>query len=589
MANSGVHRSVCTLLILLFATSASAAVDIDRVSSPVLYINAGDGFVGMYAGYQVINNSGADIDDLWVGAENFSGPFIGLGTGENGFVSLGPLANGQTSYAFIYLQAAAITTGETHDVTVYDGVPVALGGAGTQLAAAPTLPGGAGDGSGSQNGLGVQFSIDSGDTISANSNKVDTTVVGPNPPELGGIMTVTIIGSTGNVGAAAGSVFAGSPAVLADWPADSLQLVGSSIDMTGGNTLSVTDTLFLSGLASGDTDYTAVYTFMVSGPTAVPTSVVPVNYISSGAQIKHTGNITTSTFAPIQPIENYLTLAKSASPTTLAAGGGTSTYTVVMSSAGTIAAELRDLVDTLPAPASGSITYVAGTARLNGVLYPDSQLTINGQQLSWLGPFTIPAGGTTEFTYDVVYSGTPDAAYVNSAIAHIELTQIDSTTDTADDLPATATVNVGISDPCIPSQFGAGCTTDTDGDGTPDSVEGEFTDTDGDGTPDYQEPDNVDTDGDGVNDEADPANADPCIPSAFGSGCSTDTDGDGTPTVSRVNSPTRTVTAHPITRSRTTSTPTVTASTTRPTRRTPIPASRLLQHLDARATATVMV
>ena len=527
MANSGVHRCVCTLLLLLLGSAASAAVDIDRVSSPVLYINAGDGFVGMYAGYQVINNSGADIGDLWVGAENFSGPSISLGTGENGFVSLGPLADGQTSYAFIYLQAAAITTGETHNVTVYDGVPAALGGAGTQLTAAPMLSGGAGDGSGTQNGLAVQFSIDSGDTISANSNKVDLTVVGPNPPELGGAMTVTITGTTGQIGAAAGSVFAGSPAVLADWPADSLQLVGSSIDMTGGNTLSVTDTLFLSDLVSGDTDYTAIYTFVVSGPTAIPTSVVPVNYISSGAQIKHTGNITTTTFPPIQPIENYLTLTKSASPTTLSAGGGTSTYTVIMNSAGTIVANLRDLVDTLPTPAAGSITYVAETARLNGVLYPDSQLTINGQQLSWLGPFTIPAGGTTEFTYDVVYSSTPDDSYENSAVAHIELTQIDRTTDTADDLPATATVNVGISDPCIPSQFGTGCTTDTDNDGTPDSIEGETTDSDGDGIPDYQEPDNVDSDGDGVNDQDDPANTDPCLPSTIAPGCTADSDGDG--------------------------------------------------------------
>ena len=97
------------LLSLLFTVRALAAVDIDRVSSPVLYINDGEGFIGMYAGYQVVNNGGADIDDLWVGAENFSGPTITTGDGEDGFVSLGPLANGQTAYAFIYLQAPAAT------------------------------------------------------------------------------------------------------------------------------------------------------------------------------------------------------------------------------------------------------------------------------------------------------------------------------------------------------------------------------------------------------------------------------------------------------------------------------------------------
>jgi len=509
--------------------TASAAVDIDRVSSPVIYINAGDGFVGMHAGYQVINNSGADIDDLWVGTENFSGPSIGNGDNEDGLVSLGPLADGQTTYAFIYLKATAITTGETHNVTVYDGLPPALGGTGTQLAAAPTPPGGKGDGSGIQNGLAVQFSLDAGDTISANANKVDTTVVGPNPPELGGVMTITITGTTGTIGSAAGRIFAGAPAVLADWPSDSLQLVTTSIDMTGGNTLSVTDTLILSGLNSSNTDYVSAYTFVVTGPTATPTSVVPVNYISSGAQIKHTGNITTSTFPPIEPIENYLSVTKAANPVTLPTGGGNTTYTVTFNNAGTIAAELRDIVDTLPTPTVGTITYVSASANLDSVPYPDSQLTINGQELRWLGPFTVPAGGSTVFTYNVTYSGTPDDAYDNSAVSHVVLTQIDTTTDTTDDLPAVATVNVGISDPCIPSQFGEGCTIDTDADGTPDSVEGEFTDSDGDGIPDYQEPSNVDTDGDGVNDQADPANADPCIPSQFGTGCTTDTDADGTP------------------------------------------------------------
>ena len=515
------------LLSLLFTVRALAAVDIDRVSSPVLYINDGEGFIGMYAGYQVVNNGGADIDDLWVGAENFSGPTITTGDGEDGFVSLGPLANGQTAYAFIYLQAPAATTGETHDITVYDGVPSTLGGTGTQLTAAPTLPGGAGDGSGTQNGLAVQFSLDASGTVGANSNKVNSTVVGPNPPALGGVMTVTIAGITGNIGSAGGRIFAGSPAILANWPADSLQLVGSRIDMTGGNTLGVTDTLFLVGLNSSDTAYTSEYRFVVTGPTSTSTAVVPVNYISSGTLVKHTGQIDQTTFPPIRPVENHLTLSKSASPTTLLAAGGTSTYTVTMSNAGIVPASLRDIVDALPTPASGTITYVEGSARLDGVLYPDSQLTINGQQLAWLGPFDVPAAGSVVFTYDVAYSSTPASSYVNSAVAHIGLQQIDTTLDTSDDMPATATVNVGASDPCVPSQFGVGCTTDTDNDGTPDSVEGEFTDSDSDGTPDYLESSIVDSDGDGVNDQDDAGNNDPCVPSTIAPGCLADTDGDG--------------------------------------------------------------
>lgn len=80
-------------------------------------------------------------------------------------------------------------------------------------------------------------------------------------------------------------------------------------------------------------------------------------------------------------------------------------------------------------------------------------------------------------------------------------------------------------DPCTPTQFGIGCTTDTDADGDADSIEGETTDTDGDGVADYLEPSNGDADNDGTNDEADPANLDPCIPDNRAAAC--DTDGDG--------------------------------------------------------------
>ncbi|MDH3767553.1 MAG: hypothetical protein OES99_03770 [Gammaproteobacteria bacterium] len=146
-----------TIFTLLAAEASLAAVDVDRVSSPVIYVDTGEGFEGMYAGYEIANNSGADIDDLWVGTENFSGTIISNGDNENGYVSLGALANGQIAYAFIYLKATGITTGETHDVAVYDGVPAALGGSGTQLTAAPTAPGGAGDGSGVQWSRGSVF------------------------------------------------------------------------------------------------------------------------------------------------------------------------------------------------------------------------------------------------------------------------------------------------------------------------------------------------------------------------------------------------------------------------------------------------
>lgn len=84
-----------------------------------------------------------------------------------------------------------------------------------------------------------------------------------------------------------------------------------------------------------------------------------------------------------------------------------------------------------------------------------------------------------------------------------------------------------ILDPCVPSQFANGCSTDTDADGKTDASEGELADTDTDGLADYLESSLTDTDSDGVADELDPDNNDPCIPSQFVAACGMDSDGDG--------------------------------------------------------------
>jgi hypothetical protein len=81
-----------------------------------------------------------------------------------------------------------------------------------------------------------------------------------------------------------------------------------------------------------------------------------------------------------------------------------------------------------------------------------------------------------------------------------------------------AMVNFSAED-CFPDDFAPNCTVDTDGDGTPDSVEGASTDSDGDGNLDYLESSITDADGDGTPDQVDSNDADACIPSATGIGC----------------------------------------------------------------------
>ncbi|MEK7285957.1 MAG: right-handed parallel beta-helix repeat-containing protein [Nitrospirota bacterium] len=136
------------------------------------------------------------------------------------------------------------------------------------------------------------------------------------------------------------------------------------------------------------------------------------------------------------PATNTLTLAKSANPTSVPAGSNT-TYTLTVSNSGSAAVTLDDLIDTLPSGASyvtGSSVYTCAspcTSNANPI--------ISGQTLTYNGPFTVPASGTFVLTFQAAMPGSV-GTHVNSAVGHIQNTQIDTTTTTSDNAPATASV-----------------------------------------------------------------------------------------------------------------------------------------------------
>jgi uncharacterized repeat protein (TIGR01451 family) len=404
-----------------FAASCSAGV-ITRTSSPVFYIDTGitPSVVGNYVSYTIKNTSGSAYTDLWVKLESFSGGRITLAAGESGIAHVGSLANGASKTVFFYLANTAGTgntsTAQTHTVSLYSTRPDL---AGSSI-------------------CGDSFSQTVEETIKALANKVNTVVAGPNPPELGGIMTITVTGDTGTIGSA--GIFAPTPASYADWPANAYKLVGTQITFTGGNTGTFNDILYKSGLNGKDTSYTIVYTFVAAGATAAPTSVTPVTQISSGTQIKHNDTGGSSLLA-IQPTTNKVTLTKSVSSPTLVIGG-TVTYTVTLNNTGAVVTTLDDIIDILPSSPSNA-TYVSGSAKFNGSTI--SNPNISGQTLTFLGLFTVPAGGTSTLTYQATIPST-NGTYTNRAIGHIGSTQIDTTLTTADNAPATATVNVGTPD-----------------------------------------------------------------------------------------------------------------------------------------------
>src|SRR5712692_1263005 len=132
-----------------------------------------------------------------------------------------------------------------------------------------------------------------------------------------------------------------------------------------------------------------------------------------------------------------LTLSKMANPTT-AAAGATVTYTLRVANTGPVNYTLTDFVDTPPS-SPATPTYVSGSSYFNGVSIPNP--VTSGSTRTWTGSYLIPAGQTRDLTYQLVMPNTP-GTYVNTAIAHSNEFQIDTTQSTTDNAPATASVTV---------------------------------------------------------------------------------------------------------------------------------------------------
>ena len=404
---------VAALFAWLAVADVASAWTSTRTSSPVFYIDTGitPQLKGMYVAYQ-ITNTGAAVSDAWAGIASFTGGVVSLAPGEDGAFQLGPMAAGQTKTAFFYLQASAATaTAQTHTISVYASRP----------------PGAA--------LFSQSFAFTSvAETIQANANKVTTEVSSPNPPVLGGSLTITVTGETGTIGSA--GILSFSPATYLNWPVFALEMTASQITLTGGNTGTFNNRLHLSGMASPNTNYTAVYTFRAVNVTTSPTPVSPVMYGSSGTQIKHTATGGFTALDPVGATTNTLIVTKLATPSRLYAAAGTVTYTLRLTNSGTIPITVDDAVDALPTSPAG-VAYVSGTSVFDGAAISDP--TVSGATLTWSRQLTIPAGSFRDLTFQANVPNTI-GTYVNTAIAHIGTVQIDTTLTLGDNVPATANV-----------------------------------------------------------------------------------------------------------------------------------------------------
>ena len=140
-----------------------------------------DAIRNAYTGYTITNTSGAPVADVWVTIDNFSGGGlrIGLATAEDGIYHLGPLAASgpdASKQVYFYLRDAA-GSGDTAALNENFNVNLFYGD--------PRAPISSGE-------VEYQDTINTvEDDITANPNKVFSSISTPNPPQLGGTVVMT--------------------------------------------------------------------------------------------------------------------------------------------------------------------------------------------------------------------------------------------------------------------------------------------------------------------------------------------------------------------------------------------------------------
>lgn len=247
-------------LLLMAGALPAAAITITRTSGSVLQTDIPKGLSCCYVSYIISNNTAVAYSNIWVKVDSFTGSIVALAGGDSGMCHVDDLPPGAYKTVYFYLGATATATQpQSHTVKVYEGYPE-----GGTLVANQT------------------FSLTVATTGENNSSKVNTVTYGPNPPTVGGMVTVTVTGDAGNV--KNGDLINFSPAVFSTWNAGAFQLCDVSLVLRNksGQTRTVTDYLQLPAdvvqWSNGELTYTAYYYFKALVETAQSTPVSPMTY-----------------------------------------------------------------------------------------------------------------------------------------------------------------------------------------------------------------------------------------------------------------------------------------------------------------------
>jgi len=258
-----------------------------------MYVDFSKNFDATYIAYQLVNNTGAAINNLQIVLSGFEGTQISPVSSADLTASLS-IPAGESATAYFMVRARSITGhDQQHEVRVFSSAGVQQLGCKTNI-------------------KGIQRSI------SAQANKVTAISVSTSTPSLGQTFTVTVTGAPGRIGAGSDpdrSVIAMSPATNSLWPTKALRLERVSFALRGFNgnstssacqslgavfdnpskTATWTNTLVIRSFSTcADTNkhtYVATYTFRLVGFAATNPVIRPLSSISSGAQIKYTGSL----------------------------------------------------------------------------------------------------------------------------------------------------------------------------------------------------------------------------------------------------------------------------------------------------------
>lgn len=418
---NGIIRSLAKRLgagmAVLFLAQHVLALQVYWTCSTNFYVDFSSDMRCDYVSVTVTNNDGVAYSNLWVTIGNFTNSVLALSSGDIGQYGLGTLPNNQGKPAFFYLQSTNDpgTSAKSYPcqftIKVFQGYPAY----GTLLAS-------------------NNFSLNETTSGQNQANKVSSLTCSPtNTPVVGGVVKITVQGTTGNV--AVGNDMAFTAATFTNWNAGAFQLVSCSIVITDtpnyvlSNTLDVASITHITG--NGD-PYTAQYWFRAIATAKSNMPVSPVNFLNNGGgTVNHVQEASLLSLSPVPPPTNQTTLAFLTGSTQLYTNE-TVTFTLRVTNASVFDVTLDRFVDTLPA----GFTYVANSSTFGGT--PVLDPTNISQVLTWSQTYFVAAGTSSDLVFKAI--PTVPGYGTNSCVAFVQNSQIDTTLDTSDNAPATEVV-----------------------------------------------------------------------------------------------------------------------------------------------------